>query len=154
MSDINWTDPKQKISKFFTVKEALYLPSWECYHIPSEQEKASILKTAEKMDVIREYLGNAIIVHCWIRPKIVNQPKSKYHARNYNAAVGGAPGSAHADGLAVDFHVAKMVCSEVRHILLPKLAEFQIRMEDINSEGWVHIDLRPPALKKSRFFKP
>lgn len=151
---IKWDDPKSKISKYFTVHEALYLPSWELHHIPSEQEKAAIINMAQKMDLVREYLGNAIIVHCWIRPKSVNQPKSaRYHLKNYNAACGGAPGSAHMEGIAVDFHVAKMTCDEARHLLVSKLDEFKIRMEDI-SGNWVHVDMRNPAPKKSRFFKP
>lgn len=154
MEQINWTDPKAKISKYFTVHECLYLPSWECYHIPSEEEKKNILEMAQKMDLVREYLGNPIIVHVWIRPKIVNNPKSKYHAKNYNAAVGGAPGSAHPEGKAVDFHVAKMMCSEVRTVLVTKLKEFDIRMEDVDSEGWVHLDCRQPPPKKNRYFKP
>jgi hypothetical protein len=152
---IDWSNPKDKISEHFTVGEATYLPSWDTYHIPSDIEKENILKTAEKMELIREFLNSLPIhIHCWIRPKIVNSPKSHYHAKNYNAAVGGAPGSAHPEGLAVDFHVSKMTCSEVRAVLQPKLVDFDIRMEDINSEGWVHIDLRKPLPKKSRFFKP
>lgn len=150
---IDWSDPKAKISQFFTVKEALWLPSWEVLHVPSETEKEEILKTAQKMDLIREYLERPIIIHCWIRPKNANVPKSKWHARNYNAFVGGAPGSAHIEGKAVDFHAAKMTCGEVRQLLQSKLSEFDIRMEDIEG-NWVHIDTRQPLRRKSRFFKP
>jgi hypothetical protein len=150
---LDWAKPASKISKYFTVKEALWLPSWEIIHLPSDQEKAEILKTAEKMDLIREYLGQPIIVHCWIRPKCANAPATKWDRKNYNAFVGGAPGSAHAEGKAVDFHVAKMTCGEVRQILTSKLEDFQIRMEDIDG-NWVHIDTRHPPKKKSRFFKP
>lgn len=150
----NWNDPKSKLSEHFTVHEALFLPSWDCYHEPSEEEKSNILKCATKMELIREHLGQPIHVHCWLRPKAVNNPKSRYHGKNYNAAVGGAPGSAHAEGLAVDFHVSRMQCSDVRMALVHKLTEFDIRMENMESEGWVHIDLRQPFPRKPRFFRP
>jgi len=151
--NVNWKDPKAKISKHFTVKEALYLPAWEVYHVPSDAEKVEIKKTAEKMDLIREYLDRPIIVHCWVRPKSANVPGSKWDKKNYNAFVGGAPGSAHPEGKAVDFHAARVTCGEIRHLLLSQLKEFDVRMEDLES-NWVHIDTRPPALKRSRFFKP
>lgn len=150
---IDWTNHKSKVSEHFTVHDCLYLPSWEIYHIPSEEEKVNLLKTVEKLELVREYLEQAIHIHVWIRPKCVNQSKSKYDKKNYNAAVGGAPGSAHAEGLAVDFHVSKMTCSEVRHLLLSKLTEFEIRMENLES-NWIHIDLRNPLPNRSRFFKP
>ena len=150
---VDWKDPKAKISKYFTVKEALWLPAWEVLHTPSDDEKISILALAEKMDLVREFLERPIIVHCWIRPKCANLPGSKWDKRNYNSFVGGAPGSAHSEGKAVDFHVAKMTCGEVRQILQPKLNEFKVRMEDIEG-NWVHVDIREPALKRSRFFRP
>lgn len=150
---INWSDPKEKISKYFTVKESLYLPSWEVLHIPSEVEKQNILKTAGKMDLIREYLEQPVYINVWIRPLKVNCPTSPYHGRNYNAAIGGAAKSAHTEGLAVDFRVKSMTAAEVRHLLLEKLTEFQIRMENHNG-NWCHIDLREPAKGSNRYFKP
>lgn len=151
---VNWSDPKSKISQYFTVHEALYLPAWECYHTPSEEEKVAILSHAPKMDKVREYLGQPIHTHCWIRPKVVNCPTSRWHGRNYNAFRNGAPGSAHIDGIATDFHVSQMLCSEVRMVLVPVLAEFGIRMENTDSEAWVHVDSRNPLPKKSRYFRP
>lgn len=152
--EIDWNNPKSMLSTHFNVHETTYLPSWDIFHLPSEKEKDNILKMVEKMELVREYLGNPIHVHCWIRPKIVNNPKSHFNGKNYNQAVRGAPGSAHCEGLATDFHVSRMTCSEVRTVLLPKLEEFGIRMENINSEGWVHLDCRNPLPGKSRFFRP
>ena len=37
-----------KISKYFTWKEALLLPSWGICHEPTEEEKAAIIKMAKK----------------------------------------------------------------------------------------------------------
>lgn len=150
---LDWKDPKAKISQYFTVKEALYLPAWEVMHTPSDEEKKNILELAAKMDIVREYLDRPIIVHCWIRPKVANVPGSKWHMKNYNSFIGGAPGSAHAEGKAVDFHCARMTCGEVRQILQPMLNEYKIRMEDVEG-NWVHVDIRPPLPKRSRFFRP
>lgn len=150
---IDWKDPKTKVSKHFTVREALWLPAWEVLHVPTEAEKASILQVAEKMDLVREYLDRPINVHCWIRPTCANAPASRWDRRNYNAFVGGAPGSAHAEGKAVDWHPSGMTCGEARQLLVPKLDEWGIRME--NHEGnWVHVDVRAPLPKGSRFFRP
>lgn len=153
-SSINWEDPKSKISPNFTVHEALWLPTWQCYHIPSDLEKKEIVNTAFKMEKIREYLRRSLHVHCWIRPKVLNNPKSKYHGKSYNAAVGGTPGSAHIEGKAVDFHASSLQASEVRAILSEMLEDFKIRMENTDQEGWVHIDTREPLPKKGRLFRP
>lgn len=146
-------DFKEKISQHFTLHEALWLPSWQVHHIPSEAELSAIKHVAEKMDEIREILGRPIIVHCWIRPNCANVPNSKWDRRNYNAFVGGAPGSAHQEGKAVDFHASSLVCDEIRHLLVTELARMDIRMEN-NDGNWVHIDTRKPLPGKARFFRP
>lgn len=149
---IDWTNPEQKISKYFSVKEALYLPSWKVLHIPNEQEKANILKTAEVMDKIREFLGKPISVHVWLRPTL-NNPSHAKHGQDYNLFIKGAKASAHKVGLAVDWSCRDYTCDKVRELLLPKLEEFNIRVEDLPGSNWVHTgtDWKPG---KSRFFKP
>lgn len=149
---IDWTNPSSKISKYFTVKEALFLPSWNCYHNPSEQEKTNILLMAEQMDKIREFLQKPIRVHCWIRP-VLNQPEHVRHGQDYNAFVKGARMSAHKTGEAVDWSIAGANCDELRKKLLPKLEQFDLRMEDLPGSNWVHTDRRKPN-NNIRFFKP
>lgn len=149
---INWTDPKCSISKYFTVKDACLLPSWGVLHMPSDVEKANILRTAAVMDEIRAFLGAPILVHCWIRPGSVNCPGNPHHGQDYNAFIKGAPKSAHKSGLAVDWHALKESCDTSRARLLPELERLKIRMEDLPKSGWVHIDLNPP--NPIRFFKP
>lgn len=150
---LDWSNPNSKISKYFTVKDALILREWKRLANQddglTEEIKANILKTAKKMDVIRDFINKPILIKSWLRP-----PK-------YNVAIGGALKSAHMDGLAVDWwtdqngdgNLNGEDCDLLKEILIPKLREWDIRMED-NGKGarWIHIDLKP--VKNSRFFKP
>lgn len=150
---VDWNDPKSKISKYFTVKEALWLPSWQVMHIPSDEEKANILAHAEKMDLVREFLGAPMHVHCWIRP-VLNNPQSSYHGQDYNQLVHGAKGSVHISGSAVDYDAAGLVCDDVRAKLEPKLEEFGLRMERMPGSNWVHNDSKEVLPGHDRFFNP
>jgi hypothetical protein len=169
--EINWTDPKSKVSKYFTVRECLYLPSWNCYHIPTDEEKAEILKFTAQMDVVREFLGKPINVHCLLRPGKVNCPtfdpksivldpedkryeikKNALAALDYNTFIGGAKKSAHRLGRAMDFSCGED-CDETRKKLLPKLVEWKMRMEDYPESSWVHLD-NMEAQDQYRYFKP
>jgi hypothetical protein len=137
---IDWNRRTNLISKYFTVGEATFLPSWNIYLNPNDEEKVNIVATALKMDSIREILDVPIKVHCWIRPEI------------YNKTIGGSPKSAHITGLAVDFSCA-LNCDAVRYILLPHLAQLELRMEDLKGASWIHIgnDWREGM---RHFFKP
>lgn len=150
---INWNDEKAKISRYFTVHEALWLPSWRVYHEPSEEEKDNILELAVKMDKVRDFLQAPISVHVWMRPDFLNAPGHSKHGQDYNAFVKGAPRSAHKLGKAVDWSVPGVSCDLVRSKLLPKLEEFGLCMEDLPGSNWVHADCMPPR-KGGRFFKP
>jgi hypothetical protein len=153
--DIDWSDPTAKISDNFTVKECTFLPSWGVFHKPSDTEKDNILKLAEKMEIIREFLGgNSVNTHCWMRPKSVNCDVPRFHGKNYNLYEHGAPSSYHIYGMAIDFSVSRITCNEVRDHLRPKLEEYGIRMEDKPDAGWVHVDIGTVPPGGRRFFKP
>lgn len=153
-ANVAWDSPTAKISQYFSVREATYLPSWQVYHKPNEEEKRNILAHAKKMDAIRDMFGVALKIHCWIRPDAVNAPGSVYHMQNYNKSVKGAPGSTHRYGLATDFDVFGQSCDDVRKRILDlnKLDELELRMEDAPGSDWVHLD--SGSLKDKRFFKP
>lgn len=168
-SPINWNDSKCKISKHFTVGEATWLPQWLIFHTPSAQERTAILNFAKKMDRIRDFLNQPIIIHNWIRPPKLNCVSSPYHGKDYNRAVyeqiwkrqgltkemideKKEPNSAHKYGIATDWHAKILKCKVVRQKLQPKLVEFDIRIEDIKG-NWVHTDEHEPG-PSGRFFKP
>lgn len=147
---INWSNPKDKISKYFTVGEALYLPQWKCYHLPSEEEKDTILRHAQNMDKVRQELGVPCVVHCWIRPSSLNCPDSPHHGEDYNALVKGAKESRHIKGDATDYHPVGLSCDEARAKLESKLEEFGMRMEKAPGTNWVHNDSGPVV--SNRYF--
>ena len=148
----DWKSPHARISRHFTVHEALFLPSWGIYHEPFELEQAAILRTAQWLDRVRDFVGRPIKVHCWLRPGKVNCPGTTWHGRDYNAAIGGAPKSAHRLGRAVDWSCGED-CATTRTKLKPKLEEWGLRMEDVTGQ-WVHLDDMPVGPSGKRFFKP
>ena len=104
---------------------------------------------AQKMDLVREFLGVPVKMHVAWRPDA------------YNKLIGGATNSTHraAAGVdaACDFSAKGLTCDEVKKRILDakKLEEWDLRMED-NGAGasWVHLDTRKPAQGRPRFFKP
>lgn len=133
-------------SKYFTWKEALWLPRWNRAATTedglTDEIVASLIHTFQWMDKVRIFLGKPINVHVAFRPV------------KYNAEVGGAPNGMHPKGKAVDFSVAGYSCDEVKDKLKAKLVEWNLRMEDNGQgAGWVHLDDREPG-PAGRFFKP
>jgi hypothetical protein len=150
---INWSDPSCKISRYFTVKDAIFLPRWNRLATESdgltEDAKAGLVDLFQKMDLVREFLGVAIWVHVSFRPI------------EYNELIGGANDSAHVARsievdekkvfiAAVDWsahifdHIGESDCDKIRELLRPRLVQFGLRMEE-NPPGstWVHTDTRP-----------
>jgi hypothetical protein len=155
---VDWTNPKSRISKYFTVEEAIMLREWK--RLANEADglndhvKAQLIRVFLVMDIIRETLGKPVFI------------KSAYRPKAYNVAIGGATKSAHMceeDYAAVDFWTDQdgdgdkdgKDCDDIKAILMPKLAEWGVRMED-NGQGarWVHIDNKPLPPGGNRFFKP
>lgn len=147
---VNWDDPSSKISRFFRVHEALWLPQWRVHHIPTEVEKANLLLWAAKMDLVRLCIKRSIHIHCWLRP-VLNNPKSFFHGKDYNSLIGSKPTSAHCVGLACDWS-AQEDCDITRATLLPMLETWNIRMEDAPGSTWVHCDGKPVPPGGKRFF--
>ncbi len=141
---IDWSNPKSKISKYFTVGEATYLPRLKIYYFPTDIEKENIVNLATVLDEVREFLDKPFNVDIWIRPTVVVQGKTI----DYNALVKGATNSAHKYGNAVDLQVADMTAQQVRDALKDKLEGWHLRMED--GVAWNHFDNRlvPPGGKR------
>ncbi|MGL5208393.1 D-Ala-D-Ala carboxypeptidase family metallohydrolase [Cetobacterium sp.] len=86
----------RKISKYFTLKEAIYSNTAKKYGIknnPSSSDYKNILYTAIRMDEVRKALRTQVYITSWYRNKKVNR-KVKGNSRSY-----------HRKGLAVDFKI-------------------------------------------------
>lgn len=129
-------------SKYFTWKEALWLPRWRIHAVPASAAIiANIEATAHKMNLLREFFDRPLVVTSWYRPP------------TYNALIGGAARSAHQDGLACDFLVHGEISADCRALLKEHLQEFNIRLE-ADATPHLHIDLRCAAAHSNemRFF--
>jgi uncharacterized protein YcbK (DUF882 family) len=162
---IDWNDPKSKISKYFTVKEALWLSELNrLAGLPeddlTDEKKANLQKTFAWMDKVREWIGKPIKVTIAFRS--LSYHLDLYRRINEKRKAQGQPElrvpmkSSHLFGNAVDFVVIGMDCDSVRQKILDekKLEEWNLRMED-NGKGanWVHLDDRAVG-PGGRFFKP
>lgn len=143
-----------KASKYFLWKELLYLPSWNTYHNPSQQQEENLLLLASKMDSIRDFLNHSINVHVAIRP-ILNNPKDIHHGMDYNLIVNGAKNSAHKIGLAMDFDAGES-CDITRQKILDAglLDSLDMYMEDKPGSNWVHLNCNDGISRSKRFFIP
>lgn len=150
---IDWTNPTDKVSNHFTVKECLWLPKWNRMTTEAdgltETVKINLVTLCYKLDAVRDYFGASVNVHCTFRPEL------------YNALVKGAKNSAHLFGMAMDFDVSGLSCKDAQNKILldKKLEEWEMRMED-NTKGntvpptWIHLDLRSVLPGHNRFFIP
>lgn len=157
---IDWTNPSDKVSQYFSVNEAIYLPRWD--RMANETDglddnaKTGLVNLFEKMDQIRELLGVPIIVHVGFR------------SVSYNLLVNGAADSSHIARMldsgiciaACDFHpllsglTQGEKCDKGRVIIEPYLESLGLRIENNPPMApWIHLDSRP-VLNGARIFNP
>jgi hypothetical protein len=133
---IDWTNPDDMVSSHFSVKEAIYLPTWG--RMATEEDglndevKSNLIKLFTVMDQVRDYFNTPIHVHVTYRPAA------------YNKQIGGALNSSHIQGLACDFDVVGMVCEVARQKILTDnmLETWNMRMENNgSSSNWIHLSI-------------
>jgi putative chitinase len=123
---INWHDPSQKISKYFTVRE---VTKGDPRRIPTNPVHiANILRLAKELDKIREEWGSAIAVTSWYRPTAVN-----------SAIKNAAKNSQHLTGSAADI---KPVNGELLKMQKWLDTRWQGALGYGAKKGFVHLDLR------------
>lgn len=155
---IDWSNPDSKISRYFTVRDALWLREWKRMGVLddglNDVVKCNIVLMADKLDLVQDFLEKKILIKSWWRPL------------GYNAAIGGARNSTHMaleEASGVDWwtdkngdgHLTGEDCFETKASLMFKLEEYGIRMENnFDDARWVHTDdkIVPPGGR--RFFKP
>lgn len=151
---INWKDTGYNVSRFFTVREAIY--SSRLGRLMDERDgltdhvKEQIVRLGDKLDLVHEFIGLPMIVHSWYRPFDLNK------------LVGGSKGSKHmclGDYSAIDFHCHvqgtksnEEACDILRASLEPKLEEWGLRMEKLPGADWIHLDSAEVVFL--RYFRP
>lgn len=143
MGDIDWTNPKCKITEHFSVNEAIYLPTWDRMATEADgltQEiQDNLVNLCFIMEKVRDLLGVPMVVHCTYRPP------------EYSKEVGGSLTDPHTRGQAIDFNLDGMEIEDAKNALLPKLEELGLRMEQ-GTSSWIHLDTCPVI--HNRYFKP
>ena len=134
-------DLDRNASEYFTWREVLLLRRWNIYAVPTKEHEQNILDLLQKMDLIREMLGDPIHVTSCYRPPV------------YNRFIGGSVRSWHRYGMAMDFKVANQPANGVRDFLKEYLDDLEVRMENLPGSGWVHIDTAEPGTS-GRYFTP
>ncbi len=134
MSGLDWSDPNQMVSQYFSVREALELRQWGRLAIAAELNdavKENLLALCAKMDQIREFLNKPIIVTSMYRPV------------GYNVFLNIHPvNDVHSQGMAIDFRCPDLLPHEVQEKLRPELERFGLRMEK-GTDTWTHLDMHP-----------
>lgn len=128
--------------KHFYWKEALLLREIDLYCLPTPELEKNIIEIAQKAELIRSMLKTPMFIVSWLRPGF------------YNTMIGGAPGSWHKTGGAIDFKCMGVSADAVRDALRPKLHDLGLRMENLPGSNWVHVDTKPVDKSGERFFKP
>lgn len=126
------------VSKYFTWGEALLLPSWDMYAIPTQGQAREITILALRLDQVREILQVPLRVTSWLRPVIEGRG-------DYNEFIGGAKNSNHKRGAAVDVVPQGKSIRRCYHEIEPYLGELGLRMERIDKpdgtvRDWLHFD--------------
>jgi len=141
MIDMSYMTKKIPGTTTFRWHEALYLPQWDICVIPTEKQYLRILKAAQKIQKARDLVGFPFMVTNWVR------------TIRYNKLIGGAVGSCHLEGGAVDFQVLELSADLVKEKLKPHLETLRLRMENNPGSSWIHLDDREPG-ESGRFFTP
>ena len=154
LEHVDWADHGCQISTYFSVPDAIWLPSWnrlatEEDGLNDQVKRCLFFFLCGPMDDLRAALGAPIITHVTYRPV------------PYNSLVGGARGSAHqclGEWAAMDWHLkgsdGGKGCDAIRKRILDlgMLEHLGLRMEDRPGSDWIHTDDHPVGA--ARFFKP
>jgi hypothetical protein len=141
---VDWKNGSQYVTLHFTVKDCLFLHSWNRLGTTEDGvDFDSLIKLCQKLESIRELLGCPMNVHCMFRSE-------KYNIEQGILLPTGK--DVHSMSIACDFDcLPSLTIQEVKDILEPKLSDLGIRME-FGTTTWVHVDLREPG-PSGRYFR-
>ncbi len=127
---INWGNPAQRISKYFTVGD---VTKGEAQRVPKSKAVIdNILRLAKELDELREAWGGPIGVTSWYRPPAVNR------------AVGGVSNSQHINGSAADVYP---IGRNIYEFQKWADARWNMALGYGARKGFIHLDLRPGRIR-------
>lgn len=133
--EINWTDSTRKLSRHFTVGEAITLHSWN--RLATEEDgltadvKVELVKLCGIMDEIRDIIGFPMNVHCMFR-------SVKYNEEVLHSL----PKDVHSRGCAIDFDCGPhLTIEQTKAIVRPLLEKYKLRLEG-GTTSWLHMDTK------------
>lgn len=127
----------------FTWGRALYLQRWNIHVFPPSSVRKNIELVALKLERICQDFNKNAFITSWYRPE------------SYNTIIGGSQQSMHMHGGAIDFYLEGESPNRTRELLVPKLEEYQIRLENRPNSSWCHIDIKNISETfGSRYFLP
>lgn len=130
-------DKSLKLSPHFTLGEATVTNQPYDNSPDSDEDLATLQRTAMRLEVIREFLGGPILINSWYRSTAVNN------------AVGGVADSQHKLGEAVDFRCPTFGSPfKICKALESKLAEIGID-QLILEPTWVHVSFKTSRSSKN-----
>lgn len=128
---IKWDDPNCFVTPHFTVRNCLWLNSWNRMADESDglndEIKNNLVATCENAEMIRDLLYCKLRITSMYRPKI------------YSPIVGGTEHDVHTMGIAFDFIPFSMSTDVAKDYIRPVLEKFNLRMER-DTKNWIHID--------------
>jgi putative chitinase len=133
--NIDWTDFECKISRHFTVGEAL---NWDMRRLPqSAQVKKNIILLAQELDKVRDAWGAPIMVNSWYRDPVTNR------------RIGGAVKSQHMTGGAADIRPvhAKDGLKFEKWLDTGIWKNRALGYGQRGRRGFTHVDLRPGYIR-------
>lgn len=132
---IDWTNPGDMVSKYFSVQNCLLLHDWNrLATLEDGYDSNQLIILCSKLDQVREIIGFPMNIHCIFR------------SQAYNAEQKITPvADVHSMSMAVDFDAGpNLTTDDIKAKLAPVLEELGLRMEN-NGAGssWVHLDIHP-----------
>lgn len=125
-SSLNRGERKERISKNFTLSEALKNDG------PVDDDiYENILYTASRMEEVRSFLDSQLLVVSW------------YRNPAHNSRGGGARNSAHMKGLAVDFRAAN---AKDQRLIFNKIIKSKLSFDVIiyyKKQNFIHLGFKP-----------
>ena len=129
------------LSKYFTLEEATFSDTairLGISNTPDEQQLANMRKAAIKLDILREYLGSAIIISSWLRVPELN-----------NAIPGSSNTSHHTTGFAIDCRSSRLPVLDLCKVskMVYNITGFDQIIHEYGN--WMHISFHPMNRKQT-----